>query len=618
MATADDVASRIIDALSLSDAELDTAIGTPLRNIIDAVSQQIALTSVDPYLVNYQYDVDSRTGGDLDDFCANFGIARLPGIRATGTLTFTRTADLANFTSATIPAGTQVTTGDIAQQVYLTTITSTMAIGQTSVDVPGQALNFGPDANIAINTPLQISTNLTGVTSVSNTKAFTGGVLGESDEQLRTRFKQTVFRNLAGTESMYRGIALQAIANNASGSFGVARINLLDSATHNTEQIQIVSGTGSASLTTAAFFLGSSVFVSDSAGKQYQVNVDYTQSINNTANPATLSITAVSTSSLPDGFYTLDYDYVSISSRNDPNGTRFAQGIVNNRIDLYVNGQNPANGTQTFFYRSGNVFSDTSTDRLYRGTSTNKVFVMPNGSRPPAGSVFIPLAYGPILDLNLSTNGSGQQIIAVPGGATYVRGTDFDIVHRDDAFGYAPGALYGLVWLTSAPSFGTANNSYTLNYTYNQIPYRIAADIAQWRLLGTDVKVHAGKAQYMVFNFAIVYEQGFTVATVNSAIQTALDAYLKTLGFRAALQVSDVTTIVHNVPGVDNVRLLNSTDDATNYGMQAVQSDGTVIKTYHDSSNRPADVYFDERTYPLLFPTTGLRIIAKGRNTFRP
>jgi uncharacterized phage protein gp47/JayE len=268
MATADDVASRIIDALSLSDAELDTAIGTPLRNIIDAVSQQIALTSVDPYLVNYQYDVDSRTGGDLDDFCANFGIARLPGIRATGTLTFTRTADLANFTSATIPAGTQVTTGDIAQQVYLTTITSTMAIGQTSVDVPGQALNFGPDANIAINTPLQISTNLTGVTSVSNTKAFTGGVLGESDEQLRTRFKQTVFRNLAGTESMYRGIALQAIANNASGSFGVARINLLDSATHNTEQIQIVSGTGSASLTTAAFFIGSSVIVSDSAGKQ--------------------------------------------------------------------------------------------------------------------------------------------------------------------------------------------------------------------------------------------------------------------------------------------------------------------------------------------------------------
>ncbi len=605
MATPADIATRIVNALYVSDPELDTSIGTPLRKVIDAFSEQMSQATVDSYLTDYTYDVDSRSGGDLDDFCANFGIARLIGARSSGSLTFSRTPAMAAAYTVTIPAGTQAVTTSIPELYFQTTVAATMDIGQTSVDVPTQALVVGPESNILAGTPLQLLTTMVGLSTVSNPAAFVGGTRDESDEQLRSRFKSSVFRNLAGTDSMYRGIALQTLADANNGSFGVAQVNVLGSASHNVEQIQINSNLASSSLTTASAFFSGSVVISDSTGKVYANRTQYTATINNSVTPATLNITSQGASAgMPDGIYTLEYDYLPFASRNDPFNTRWGQGIINNRIDVIVNGQIAGTSTQKAYYVPSVKFTST-------GSLAASKFVSPSGAVPAVNDVFIPLGFGPILGItSLSNTGTSS---------TPVKGTHYDIVHQDDAFGYSPASVFGLWWrtTTNAAAYNPAGNPQAMDvsYTYNTVPTIVQNNIANWRLLGTDVQVHAGRPKYLTFNFAIVYDRTVTPSSVNASVTSALDAYLKRLGFNAAVQVSDIVQVVHNVVGVDNVRFLTSTDNPTNYGIQLVQASGTPITPNpYNVSGRAVDAYFDERSYPLL---QTVNFTVKARNTFR-
>lgn len=613
-----DVVSRMIDALYVSDPELDTSIGTPLRKFLDTVGQEISKAKVDSYLLNYQYDVDSKTAGALDDFCANFGIARLGGTRATGVVTFSRSAEIANIMAVNIPPGSQVTTMSIPEQTFQTTVSTIMDIGVQSVDIPVQALTAGPDGNILANTPLQLASNINGVSTVSNSAAFLGGTLDETDAQLRARFKSSVFRNLAGTDSMYRGVALQTLANLNSGSFGVAQVNILGATTHNTEQIQITSGTGTSAIATAAYIFPQSLTITDQSGNTYNYRTHYTYTVtqatpnDEVAHPASLTITAVSGSTFVDGIYNVEYDYVPIVSRNDPFNTRFSQGIVSNRVDVYCNGQNSASAVQPISYVNTVKFTNTATDPLYR-----LKFVDAAGNHPATNDVFIPLGFGPILSIPATLKFTGS-------ASVYAVGTNYDIVHQDDAFGYSPNSLYGIWWKVGTSPAPPANNATvtdgatppvtTMTYTYNSVPWQVQSNLANWRLLGTDVQVHAGKPIYLTFNFAVVYDRGATPATVNTNVISALDAFLKRLGFNAAVQVSDIIQVAHNVVGVDNIRLTSSTDNPTNYGIQHVLANGTAVGSPYNVSGRPTDVYFDERSYPLLCTAN---FTAKARNSFR-
>jgi hypothetical protein len=163
-----------------------------------------------------------------------------------------------------------------------------------------------------------------------------------------------------------------------------------------------------------------------------------------------------------------------------------------------------------------------------------------------------------------------------------------------------------------------ANNTLiNLTYTYNSVPSTVASNLANWRLVGTDAQVHAGKPAYIRLNFAIVYTPNYTPTAVNTAINTALTSWIGGLGFNAALQVSDIHNVVSGVAGVDNVRLTKSTEytnsDINQYGIQQVQANGTDITNFN-VSGQPNDVYFDDRTYPVLYTAN---YIPKARNTFR-
>lgn len=607
MPTPNEIASNVVNALYASDPEIDASIGTPIRKVIDAVSEQISLLGVDNHLISYQYDIDSKSGGDLDDFVRNFGMERLKGQFASGTLTFSRTTST---TTVTIPVGTQVSSQTVPPQTAQTTIGATMNVGQTSVDVPALVIIPGPDGNVLATTLTALATNVDGVSSVTNANAFTGGTSDETDDQLRYRFKTTVFRNLAGTDSMYRAIALQTpIDPTIAGQYPVTQVSVLGPSTHHIEQIQFTSGGAQAStFTGAAYIYSGSVILLDSTYTLKTYLADYNVTVNNAANPATLTITPVSGTTIPDGVYQLEFDYVSTASRNDPFNSRFAQGLVNTRADLWVNGVNAQQRSQTAIYNNTITFNNTAHDPLQ--ASRYKTL---GGTSPTVADVFTPLAWGPITSITTVSN----QITV--GGHAYTQGTSWDLVHLDDAFGYAPGSLCGIWWKSGSAELVanpiTNNTAWTVAYTQNNVPGLVAQNIANWRLLGTDVQVHAGKRMYFTLNLAIVYLPTYNTTSVNTAITTAVNAYINGLGFDSSLEISDLLQTIHNVPGVDNVRFLTIAENASHYGLEEVSNAGTLITNHSTGSPyyRPTDVFFDDRTYPFLYT---INFVTKARNTF--
>lgn len=602
-----DIASKIIAAMRLSIPNLDTSIGSPMRKMIDPFAEALSEAYVDGHLINYEYDIDAKIGGDLDDFCAMFGIARIPAQRSSGVVTFTRrNDDTAQTQAIAIPVGTQVVALTNPPAYAQTTMAAVMDAGQLTVDIPVQAISGGLAGNVPAGLITSLATNAGQITRVVNQAALSGGASMESDGQLRTRWKTTVFRSLAGTEAMYSATAMEVPQDIAiPGQAAVSVVNVLGSVKTHREQVQVTNGKATSTLIRAAYIYADNVYCGPDidAGSFLQPGVHFSFTPSNPTNraDATATLSSLNASTMPDGFYDLQFDYVPQASRNDPANTRFGGGPIGNRIDIWHNGQKPANAVQSIVFSTGIKFSAASTSQYY-----NALFQQANPTvlTPPVNNIFVPLAFGPILTL--------PDQISV-GGTTYTEGVDYWIAHRNDAFGYHANSLFGISW---RPDRCPANGAtFSVEYTYDRLPRDVQDAIASWRLVGTDARAHAGRRVPIRFHFAIVYDRAFDPSAVNTAINDALASFMANLGFGQQLQVSDVTQVVHNVAGVDNVRFLTVADDPASYAMcyMSPYATNSQIQVY-STSGRATDVFFADNAYPVLHST---RIIQKAANNFR-
>jgi len=599
-----DIVSQMKAALAASLPELDASVGTPMGKILDAFAGTLADAYLDNQLLTYTYDIDAKTGADLDAFCQLFGIARLPARRATGTVTFTRGSE--NTDSVVfIPINLQITSATETGIIFQTVTGATMSVGTTSVTVPVQAVDAGPEGNIGPNLLINMSSPIQGIASVTNTAATSGGMDQEADSALRARWKATVFRNLAGTEDMFLGIAL-----NDPDCFSA---NVVTATKSIREQVQITGGTATSTVNDAKYVFGTPVFLGTDIdnGVVFINGHDYT--FTPTLPPV---VTASSSTAIPDGtICDLEYQYTPVASRSDP-----ANGILN-RVDVWCAGTRAVAAQQSLVFRNTKTF----------GTSDFPLanFTRPNGTAPTASNVFIPLAYGPILTVSPTvTIGSTTYGLAtaanpmgtVSGGVTYA----YQIVHDKTSNGWTPQSLFGLEW--SAANLPPNNSVFTLGidggYTYNEVPTSIQKEIDSWRLAGTDVRAHQATSALLQFSFAIMYDRLSYPPQVNQSINAALSDWLNSLGLSATVQVSDVLQVVHNVPGVDNVRFLNGTDypgftvgTANNYavGIQRLTTAGTVQASLVDSTGRPKDWNFTDSEIPQF---GGCIFAQKAQNSF--
>jgi uncharacterized phage protein gp47/JayE len=717
MASQSDIVTQMLAGLAVSLPALDASIGSPVRSIIDVVAEAVAEAYADQYILSYQYDIYSKSGADLDNYVAQFGFNRLPGVRATGSITFSRTSPAT--ADIYIPAATQLADSSTPPNLFNTLTPVILAQGTTSCSVPVQANVAGTAGNVAASTIVNVTTNASGFSSVTNPSGLTGGADPESDDQLRGRFLSTVFRNMAGTEPMFLGVALedpdvtkanvigaqktyneiiQIVSGGALSSvqdfsylypgtsvLGVDIFNgdivsptgdytlesvLVDPTTFGLAAVQgdsglypnfgtahysIVANTAAGSSlpcgqVTAATD-GSSInsfsltwsnpnpgaivswdiyFAENSTSVQYLTTVDGTATsyldtgsitangtppaANNAWTPPYLAV--LNDTVVPDGIYQLQYDYLPNCSRNDPlNG-------ITNRVDIYVNNTRAVEVVQDTQWSDSLVFTHNSGD-FYDVTNWSRF----DGLPPAPGNFFIPLAFVPVLDYGEVFNGGSGTILI--GTYTYLENVDYWGVNNTSAFGLSPLSLGGIEWLSTDSPIPSVGDAMTLTYDFNQIPQSVQAAIAAWSLVTTDVQVHQAKVLDLnVYLGLIMSTTTYSQATVLSQIEAALSNYFNSVTFDGVVQISEVISIVQNLPGVVAVRVLTSADDtsntyptnpqydATNYAIQSVNVDNNVLSTYatYDGSVfRAIDIPLSDDTLAVL---NNVYINFYAQNTF--
>ena len=175
---------------------LDLTVGSVLRAILEA-NASVALWMqwlIVQCLATTRLATSS--GVDCDSFGADFGFTRLPAAAASGEVTFARfTPGIPAF----IPVGTAVSTTANAQSFLVVGDTSNpaysaagggfvLAAGVASANVPVVASVPGIAGNIQPGAVSLLGAAISGVDTVSNSSALTGGIDAESDVAFRARF----------------------------------------------------------------------------------------------------------------------------------------------------------------------------------------------------------------------------------------------------------------------------------------------------------------------------------------------------------------------------------------------------------------------------------------------
>ncbi|MDG6938115.1 MAG: baseplate J/gp47 family protein, partial [Nitrososphaerota archaeon] len=396
--TPQEISLRMRQALFAQDKAVSSEVGTLVRKLMDASAEVQAEGDVQNYVQSYSYDIDAKSGSELDAFLERFGFRRQPGTYASGAATFSRTTPADQ--DYIIPKGTQVymqgSSGTLPQY-FQTASQVVLQAGTMSVDAPAVAMVVGQAGNVAAGKVQYMNPSVGGVTSVTNRLAFTGGSDPETDNDFRARYKRDSFRSVAGTADQYRALC--------AASQYVSRVSVFGAAARSTETLT-VSGT-TASLNQSAkyvypgnCYLTSGGVTSGTPESFFVPGVDWQMNRNNGSVPAVPSFTPLNLSALPNGkVVVFEYEYCSRASRSDP-----STGLLN-KVDAYVDGGNLAS-----------VTCEASTSGTPFGGGTSGWLRGDGVTYPSASNLFVPLAYAPLVSVPPTI---------VLGGTTYVSGVDY-------------------------------------------------------------------------------------------------------------------------------------------------------------------------------------------------
>jgi uncharacterized phage protein gp47/JayE len=676
MATIDQIVNNIISQLQALDPNISASIGTPERKIIEAVAEQIAQGSVDIEVLSNQHDVDALTGNSLDSFLSNFGFGRQQPTRAVGVVTFSRLTTA--ISDIIIPRATPV----IARQsslgfaaiVFVTTETVVLPTGQTSIDATIEASIPGSIANLPAGSVNAFggAQPVAGISNVTNAAPTSGGLDGESDAQLRVRFKNTIFRNVSGTTD-------QLLANAVSVP-SVSKANVVGPISHYQEYIQaptsidedssqrrdVIDPTGFVfpnKMTTAPSTIPYSKFTYDSdywlsngdLGADavfYKPNVGFVfnnppygagdsfgiagvAAVNHQPNVTILSpdLSGVDPLNIsPGSILLLEHAYMSRNSRND-----FLAGILN-CVDLFIDGRNnvPVSSVETMPGSSYDFSEVTSGSLSYRFNFKRAI----DGTSPLSGNRLQTLYWQPAVDLpdeiTIVDNvyRKARYISQNPDGSTaYWADPDLSqpahywlVIDDTELYGTVR-ARNGIEWSSTIPGVALdttvdaqgvpvvattwVGTQFTIdNYSFDQNISDLQAIVEQNKQITTDVLVHEARVRYFQLYITVMYAAGVNIEIVNRDIVDQLNAFFAGQYFGTVIQMSDLLQVIHNTPGVDNVRWSNEFDTTVSR-VAEIQASGSPILTIDPVSGLStplvynADFFLQDNELPALPPITG-------------
>lgn len=567
-----DYSRAIIAKLAVTTPELSLALGTPERKIVDAVSEAIAEADVAQYLTGSLLDIETKSAMELEQFVGLWGFGRHQGRQASGVIRVELTTAAPQ--NMEIPIGSQFYTraglaGVSRQLNYNSTQAVVLTQGTFSVDVPVQCAEPGAQGNVPPDSVVALATMI-GTASCTNLAAMTGGVDAETDDELRARFKDTMLRNVSGTYDWYRGLAVMNKFVSKVAVFGPTDIY----------RTQIIAPATSMSVPVNqdvkyVWPKSSSVFVNLGEEDQtfYNEVTDYTLSAG--ASPIFTRVTPGG--AIPSAqVINLEFEYTPRPSRNDP-----ANGIYN-KVDVYVDGIDPYTVTERTSI-TDTTLSDTPGNELY----INNFQRFGASGTPVATNRFMRLGNVPLV--------SFPNTLTVD-GTTYTMGEHYWVLTGTTLDQGSVYEVAGIEWDESGPS----ETSITLNYTYNRLPQVLQAVMKNSKQITTDVMVHQAKYRYLKPNINVQFDRSYSVTQVTTAIEERLRSYYTPFPFGAHVKITDLLMSVRQVPGVANVSLTTSAQNASHYGVE-VFVDSTDPTP---ASFETGDFKLDANMIPVFLSTT--------------
>jgi uncharacterized phage protein gp47/JayE len=615
VATQRELAAQMLAQLRALDPSVSAEVGTPERKILDTVAEALADAQVDLTALAQALNIDNKFGTNLDRFLTLFGFSRQRATRATGYVTFGRTS--AGTQDIIIPAASELIApgiitpdGLIADNFYRTLFSVTLPAGATQTSaVPVEAVMAGSIGNIAAQKVQDFSgTPVYGITLVTQEAPISGGIDEEDDNTFKVRFRNTVFRNLAGTQDQYLGMV-------ASTAFST-KANVVGSVSRYREYIQVPSqpdsNNGNSQSATDYTSALSSIpyskyiypdmtnFISNgqtgASALFYRENTDWEMNIfppskyrgdtfrlatttppsafNPLSDEETLYQPNVTFLNVytgddetvqlprPGDVLLFEHSYLSSASRND------IYRNVTNSVDVYVNGSNdtvasaviPAPGLAPAAVFSNSGAFDVANYRRFGYPTVN----------PTANNVFTPLFWQPVIDLPISISITGNTALGMQ-TAVFNRDEHYYLVEETAELFGSVRARNGIEWDVNVRGYITNNNAgapsgpYITeflpgtsigvdNYTFDKNIVDLQAALESEKQVTTDVLIHRARLRYFKLDITVMYSPGANPAGVNDDIRLALESYLNGFYFGNAIQLSDLLQTIHNVPGVDNVR----------------------------------------------------------------
>jgi uncharacterized phage protein gp47/JayE len=614
-ATQSELALNMIRQLRLLDPSVSAEVGTPERKIIDTVAEQLATAQIDLTQLNSAFDLESKFGSDLDEFLALFGFARQTGSFATGYVTLSRTT----VSSITIPiaVGTQVSAASVATSGggsvtlnFATTAFGELAPGELEKTIPIRCTTTGSIGNVAANIINGFGASpILGITGVANPIATTGGTDPETDSALKVRFKNTVFRNLAGTEDQFLALAISTaftskanavgpisryqeyiqvpdvddatadpdsgVAGNGAAGEWTSALSTIPYSKHVYETLPYYLTTGELTNIETSFFrrevdfrinttiaardkgdtyrgriVGGGFNVNEGGYTTFQPNLTFFNVYQGTNE----EVHAIR----PGDVLLFEHSYMSNASRNN-----YERQLLN-CVDVYINGQNPIQADAitvkpTGTFATNNAFSSEAASRFF---VENFRRIGEPERRPVVGNFFMGLFWTPVLEVPSSITTSQ---------ATYYEGIHYWAIEDVSEIGRSVRARTGIEWNSTVRGQSSADGNAeqysgfkitenpaesleVTGYIYDRNIVDLQASLEANKQITSDVLAHQSEVRHLKFDLTVMYSPGFSRTSVNSAIRSAIETYLNGLYFGTTIQLSDILQAVHNVAGVDNVR----------------------------------------------------------------
>jgi uncharacterized phage protein gp47/JayE len=512
------IVQSMLSFLQASRPDINTNTGTVVNDVVvSTVANQLSAengTSPSVYssilytqeLQAFATDAASLVPSDLDQIGANYGLTRLPATAATGFVTFR----IRNYTTSspiiTVNSGTVVSTLATSQSPAVSfattaTVTFTPSLAPSYFNpVSGfyeqsttiVSQTAGTVGNVGAATITSLLGPGIGIDAVTNNTATTGGTNTESNTGFAARIQIKLEGNNVGTPN---GI-----------------ISLVNT---NPSVIQsIVVGPNDPEMQRDQFGGSVDVYI------RGQV-------------PLTVSDTPTYTTTGSQQFILINQPALSIGSVTGVvNGSPYTFSVVSTPSSI------PPATDAVFVENPNSLFAGSTEAGSYLQWHSFFITIVsiPDGTHLQVNST-TGIQIGDIIRQGANT----PTVLSIP---------DSTHLHVTSSTGFVAGAA-------TVNNLPDNNTVVTITYTYDSLMATLQAlfNNNSNHIVASDILVREAIEALINFTAGILIVPGFVPSTVVANVQTALTNYINGLGLGAVLVLSELVTIIQDVPGVSEVDL---------------------------------------------------------------